>query len=259
LVETKEYTEHLQLGSIGRLIVTEDSEMSAISTRQLKVLQHKLAFQFGDIGLLQLALTHRSASQAHNQRLEFLGDAALGLAMADLLFQYYPDAPEGELSQLRASLVNRTSLADIARQLDLGVLLTLGLGEQKSGGRERDSILSDALEAVLGAIYMDAGIIACRESVKHIFAQRLAVDDSGAANNAKDAKTRLQEIMQANAVDLPVYDIQNIEGHEHDQVFYVRCRIALFATEFKGRGRSRREAEQQAALAALNTISDKQL
>jgi ribonuclease-3 len=189
--------------------------------------------------------------------LEFLGDAALGLAMADLLFQYYPDAPEGELSQLRASLVNRISLAEIARQLDLGGLLTLGLGEQKSGGRERDSILSDALEAVLGAIYVDAGITACRETINHIFAQRLAADDSSTANSAKDSKTRLQEIMQANAVDLPVYDIQNIEGNEHDQVFYVRCRIALLSEEFKGRGRSRREAEQQAALAALNAINNK--
>lgn len=234
----------------------EDSELTALSNSALTSLQQALAYQFSDIALLKLALTHRSASKVHNQRLEFLGDAALGLAMADLLFQYYPDAPEGELSQLRASLVNRNSLAEIARKLALGSMLILGLGEQKSGGRQRDSILSDALEAVLGAIYLDGGISACRETIQHIFAERFSQDASAATLDAKDAKTRLQEIMQAHAVDLPVYEVDDIRGNEHDQEFFVHCRIVLTDTLFNGRGRSRREAEQQAALAALNALAD---
>lgn len=228
--------------------------MSALSNSQLNTLQQKLVFYFADIDLLKLALTHRSASKVHNQRLEFLGDAALGLAIADLLFHCYPDAPEGELSQLRASLVNRSSLADIARELDLGPLLTLGLGEQKSGGRQRDSILSDALEAVIGAIYIDSGTDACRHTIQHIFSHRLSPAMAASASDIKDAKTRLQEIMQAQAVDLPVYEVEDIRGDEHNQVFFVRCRIALSTITFEGSGRSRREAEQQSALAALEAL-----
>lgn len=226
-----------------------------MSNSQLTALQRALVYQFTRTELLELALTHRSASKVHNQRLEFLGDAALGLAMADLLYEYYPDSPEGELSQLRASLVNRSSLAEIARKLDLGNLLILGLGEQKSGGRQRDSILSDALEAVLGAIYTDGGILACRDTIQHIFAERLSAGNAGAPD-AKDAKTRLQEIMQAHAVDLPVYEVLDIKGDEHNQTFFVRCRIVLSDRYFSGRGRSRREAEQQAALAALTTLGN---
>jgi ribonuclease III len=228
--------------------------MSALSNRQLTDLQHKLVFKFSDVALLKLALTHRSASATHNQRLEFLGDAALGLAIAESLFRLYPDAPEGELSQLRASLVNRSSLAVIARKLELGALLTLGLGEQKSGGRQRDSILSDALEAVLGAIYLDGGIAACRHTIEHIFADRLGQNASSAAPDTKDAKTRLQEVMQANAADLPLYEVTGIKGDEHEQEFYVSCRIPLSTSTFQGNGRSRREAEQQAALAALYAL-----
>lgn len=229
--------------------------MTALSNSQLTSFQHALVYHFTDTALLTLALTHRSASKVHNQRLEFLGDAALGLAMADLLYQLYPDAPEGELSQLRASLVNRSTLADIARKLELGALLTLGLGEQKSGGRQRDSILSDALEAVLGAIYLEGGIAACRQTIQHIFADRFNHGAEVSGIDAKDAKTRLQEIMQAHAADLPVYEVLDIKGDEHDQLFFVRCRIALSTSSFKGSGRSRREAEQQAALAALTELS----
>lgn len=228
--------------------------MANMPNKQLSAFQRALAYQFIDPALLNLALTHRSAGKVHNQRLEFLGDAALGLVMAELLFQFYPEAPEGELSQLRASLVNRHSLAEIARNLDLGTLLTLGLGEQKSGGRQRDSILSDALEAVLGAIYLDGGIDACRHSIQHVFADRLEPDSHAKIHHAKDAKTRLQEIMQAQSVDLPEYDVIDIKGDEHNQVFFVRCRTALTNGNFHGSGRSRRDAEQQAALAALGEL-----
>ncbi|MBU2097376.1 MAG: ribonuclease III [Gammaproteobacteria bacterium] len=233
--------------------------MSALSNSQLNALQHALLYQFSNPEILTLALTHRSAGKVHNQRLEFLGDAALGLAIADLLFQACPDAPEGELSQLRASLVNRTSLADIARKLDLGAMLILGLGEQKSGGRQRESILSDALEAVLGAIYLDGGIQSCIQSIQHIFADRFGAVSQVTTIDAKDAKTRLQEIMQAHASDLPAYEVLDIKGDEHDQMFYVRCRTALTTVDFHGSGRSRREAEQQAALAALSELSTKTL
>lgn len=204
--------------------------------------------------MLQLALTHRSAGKLHNQRLEFLGDAALGLVMAELLYQRYPAAPEGELSQIRASLVNRHSLAEIARTLELGLLLVLGMGEQKSGGRQRDSILSDALEAVLGAVYLDGGISACHACIRHIFTDKLPEDGSTDGLDTKDAKTRLQEIMQAQALPLPVYEVRDITGDEHNQLFYVSCRTALSDTRHEGRGRSRREAEQVAAQQALAAL-----
>lgn len=229
--------------------------MSTLTDRQLSALQQALHYQFADLQLLKLALTHRSASKVHNQRLEFLGDAALGLAMADLLFQFYPDAPEGELSQLRAAMVNRSTLAEIARALDLGAALILGLGEQKSGGRQRDSILSDALEAVLGAVYIDGGFTACQTTIQQIFSARLNHHTDATTIESKDAKTRLQEIMQAQAVNLPAYEVVDIKGDEHNQQFFVRCRIALSDRPFNGTGRSRREAEQQAASAALAELA----
>ena len=232
--------------------------MKILSDSQLSRLQRALHYQFANAQLLILALTHRSAGKVHNQRLEFLGDAALGLAMADLLFNLYPDAPEGDLSQIRASMVNRNTLAVIARSLDLGTLLILGLGEQKSGGRERDSILSDALEAVLGAIYMDGGFTACHNTVQRIFADHLNVQAGVSPVETKDAKTRLQEIMQAHAVELPVYEVTDIQGDEHNQLFIVHCQIALIDTPFSGCGRTRREAEQQAASAALDALASSQ-
>jgi ribonuclease III len=228
--------------------------MSTLSEDRLQILQRDLSYHFQDASLLKLALTHRSAAKLHNQRLEFLGDAALGLVMAQFLYQQLPDSSEGQLSQLRASLVNRQSLAAISRRLSLGSLLVLGLGEQKSGGRERESMLSDAMEAVLGAVFLDGGLDACRDVIQHLYAADLVFENNQPAD-MRDAKTRLQELMQAKSWALPNYQVTDIKGDEHDQLFIVECRIKPLPSAVSGHGRTRREAEQKAAQAALDKLS----
>lgn len=212
-------------------------------------LQQRLGYQFTQPQWLQLALTHRSAAREHNERLEFLGDAALGFLIAARLFREYPAYSEGELSRMRAALVSRDTLAAIGRELRLGELLQLGSGERKSGGRERSSILCDAVEAIIGAVYMDGGVSACEQCVERLFQDRLH------AVQAKDAKTRLQEWMQARGAALPRYDIERIEGKEHDQLFVVRCHVPVLDESFTGSGKSRRQAEQQAAAATLEVLT----
>lgn len=220
----------------------------------LRRLQASLRYTFADEDLLVLALTHRSAATPHNQRLEFLGDAALGLVSAQLLYLAWPQATEGELSQFRSRLVNQQTLAAMARELSLGEALLLGLGERKSGGRQRDSILCDAIEAVIGAIFLDGGFSACHDVVAGLLQSRLS---KLAPLNAKDAKTRLQEIAQARAVSLPQYSVVSIEGEEHDQIFHVTCQIDLLSSPTNGSGRTRKLAEQQAASAALKQLQGK--
>lgn len=218
----------------------------------LSQLQATLSYQFADTALLGLALTHRSAGAEHNQRLEFLGDASLGMIMADLLYHRWPHAPEGSLSQLRAGLVNQQTLAALAREIGLGDYLVLGLGERKSGGRQRDSILADAMEAVIGAVYIDGGFERCRDCVAHLFASRL---EQTAPADSKDAKTRLQELMQARGLPLPEYTVDTIDGAEHQQEFQVSCQLALLSQIVHGSGRSRKLAEQQAAERALQQLA----
>ena len=215
---------------------------------RLLVLQSTLAYSFRQPALLKLALTHRSAGVDHNQRLEFLGDATLGLIIADLLFCAWPDQSEGQLSQLRAGLVNQEILARLARQLGLSEMLVLGLGERKSGGHLRDSTLSDALEAIIGAIYLDGGYEICRECVARLFAQPLAEMQP---SQSKDAKTRLQEMMQSRGLALPKYQVSAISGEEHEQLFHVSCTVMMLPHATTGTGRSRKLAEQEAAAAAL--------
>jgi ribonuclease-3 len=212
---------------------------------------------FRDPALLRAALTHRSASSANNERLEFLGDAVLGLVIAEALYRasssgLRPDgAPvdEGALSRLRASLVNERTLAAIATELGLGEVLTLGPGELKSGGFRRESILADAYEALIGAVYLDAGIEAARALVLRHFAARLANLPDPAA--LKDPKTRLQERLQGEGRGLPEYSVVAIEGADHAQTFRVRCALREPPLAADGEGRSRREAEQSAAAALL--------
>lgn len=228
--------------------------MKANQHAVLDALQTALDYKFKNVELLALALTHRSAGRSHNQRLEFLGDAALGLIMAEVLYQRLPDSPEGELSQVRASLVNRSSLAAIARKLDLGNKIVLGLGEQKSGGHQRDSILGDALEAIFGALFLDGGIEVCRTCIYELFDNQLAPGEEQLLINCKDAKTRLQEMMQGRALSLPLYEVIDIRGDEHQQEFEMSCFIPLLKTAVVGKGRSRREAEQQAAQRALDIL-----
>ncbi|MDQ3495875.1 MAG: ribonuclease III [Pseudomonadota bacterium] len=207
---------------------------------------------FGEPVLLAQALRHRSAGAPHNERLEFLGDALVGLIVAEALYTRWPKADEGALTRARAELVRESALAQIARDLDLGPRLTLGPGEMKSGGQRRDSILSDALEALVGAIYLDAGFNACRAMVLPWFERSLAELPVGKVG--KDPKTRLQEWLQARQRPLPVYELLAESGDEHARTFRIRCRLQEPALVAEGEGNSRRAAEQQAAEAALARI-----
>ncbi len=204
---------------------------------------------FREPGLLQQALTHRSAGTPHNERLEFLGDALLGALIAEVLFARWPGADEGTLTRARAELVRESSLAAIARECDLGARLVLGPGEMKSGGHRRDSILSDALEAVIAAIYLDTDLDGCRSAVLPLFETAIAALAPGRI--AKDAKTRLQEWLQGRQRALPVYELLSEGGEEHAKIFLVRCVLADVAIAAEGEGTSRRAAEQQAAEAVL--------
>ena len=219
---------------------------------RLDRLQQSLGYCFTDAALCRLALSHCSFSVDNNERLEFLGDAILNFVIAEALYQRFAGAREGELSRLRASLVNESTLARLAVELGVGGCLLLGDGEQKSGGRARRSILADALEAIIGAIYLDGGLERCRERVLAWFAGR--IDGLGVGESAKDAKTRLQEWLQARREPLPEYRLDGVEGRAHEQWFSVSCRVRLLAQPGRGGGRSRRAAEQQAAAAVLQTL-----
>jgi len=221
----------------------------------LTKLMRLLGLNFNCSRLLQEALTHRSVGSRNNERLEFLGDAALGLIIAQELFHRFPKAREGELSRMRASLVNQKTLADLARKLELGDWLVLGAGELKSGGFRRDSILSDALEAIIGAILEDQGMEICRRWVVRLFADHLASLEAG--NWEKDPKTRLQEFLQSRGLSLPRYELISQRGSPHDQVFTVACRVELLDLPLEGRGGSRKQAEQQAAAAVLKRLSER--
>ncbi|MEO9078002.1 MAG: ribonuclease III [Rhodanobacter sp.] len=211
----------------------------------------KLAYRFNDPALVQLALTHRSVGQPNNERLEFLGDALLGAIIAELLFEVHPKSNEGELSRLRAQLVNGQALAVVARELELGDELRLGPGELKSGGFRRDSILADAFEAVVAAVYVDGGFDACRQTVRELFGERIAA----LRRSSKDPKTRLQEHLQASGWPLPYYELTASHGEDHAKTFDVSCSISeprpLTATASGG---SRRMAEQDAAESVLGQL-----
>jgi len=220
--------------------------------KSLDTLQQNLNYRFSDLNLARQALTHRSANKLNNERLEFLGDSLLGFLVAEILFESNPDAKEGELSRMRASLVNKQTLARIARQMELGDFLQLGTGELKTGGKQRDSILADALEAIIAAIYLDGGIVPCREFVRRCSDQSSGVQDS--SSRQKDGKTRLQEFMQARGLELPIYRVIDIKGEAHAQTFYVECTLAVAGKAQLGVGRSKRIAEQEAAMKALDGL-----
>ena len=218
-------------------------------------LERSLDYTFDDRGLLQQALTHRSAGSRNNERLEFLGDAILGGVIAAELYRRYPGAKEGELSRLRANLVRRESLAEIAQLLDLGHYLTLGAGERKSGGHRRDSILSDAVEALLGAIFLDSDFAVCQRCILQLFAARL--NSLADVASLKDAKTRLQEYLQSRHKSLPEYTVKEVSGEAHAQFFRVECVVDdIGLSAGKGQGSSRRQAEQQAAEDLLARLVD---
>ncbi len=211
-----------------------------------------LGIRFDSSALLDQALTHRSAGQPHNERLEFLGDAILGMIVAERLFDRFPEASEGQLSRLRAQLVKRDTLAKIAREIGLGEYLLMGSGELRAGGQSRDSTLSDALEAVLGAVYLDAGAGAVEQVFDKLFSERLQKLDL--SRSVKDPKTRLQEYLQSRNLALPEYCITATSGKQHQQRFEVECRLPDLGITATGEGRSRRKAEQDAASIALGVI-----
>ena len=208
-----------------------------------------LGYVFVNPALCEVALTHRSAGSAHNERLEFLGDAVLNCAVARLLFEVHPQADEGTLSRQRASLVSGETLAQIAAELGLGDCLRLGGGEHKTGGFRRASILADALEAVLGAIFLDSGFDAVSAVVRRILGARLS--DLPPASELKDPKTRLQEALQARGMALPLYTLTGVAGEPHEQSFTISCVVAALQVASAGEGASRRRAEQVAAERAL--------
>jgi len=211
---------------------------------------------FNDPGLLQQALTHRSAGTPNNERLEFLGDSIVNMMVAQALYERWPKADEGALTRARAELVREGALAVIARELQLGDRLILGPGEMKTGGHRRDSILADALEAVVAAIYLDAGFAACRTVVLPWFSASMqALPATGKPE--KDPKTRLQEWLQARQKALPQYELVSESGDDHAKTFRVRCGVTDPAVSTEGEGASRRLAEQQAAAAALEQLDSK--
>jgi ribonuclease-3 len=206
------------------------------------------------LGLAETALTHRSAGSSNNERLEFLGDAILGFVIADYLYANFPDADEGELSRLRAGLVKGDSLAQIAKQLDLGKYLNLGAGELRSGGHSRGSILADAVEALFAAVYLDGGYLEARRVILELFEDKLS--RLSKKSQQKDPKTRLQELLQSRKNPLPTYTIISITGEQHEQCFTVTCRVDELNIITEGTGSSRRKAEQDAASRFLRRIEN---
>ena len=215
-------------------------------------LSNVIGHQFNDGALLKQALTHRSAKGSHNERLEFLGDSILGFVIAEVLFEKFPKHDEGDLTRMRSSLVKGVTLAEMAREFDLGDYLFLGPGELKSGGHRRESILEDAMEAIIGAVYLDTDLPTCKALVLHWFAHRLDIIKPG--NEQKDPKTRLQEYLQGRKIALPEYDVIDTRGQSHNQEFTVRCRTLVVNEEVVAKGTSRRKAEQAAAVQVLALI-----
>ncbi len=212
-------------------------------------LQQRLGCRFADDGLLVRALTHRSVGADNNERLEYLGDAVLSFVVAEMLFEAHPEASEGELSRYRASLVSGDALGAVALELGLGELLNLGEGERKSGGKWRASILADALEALVGAVYLDQGLDAARAVAARLLQRRM--EELPGASELKDAKTRLQEWLQGRGLGLPEYKVLEITGEPHEQLFRIRCDIGELAIAAEAQGSSRRRAEQEAASLVL--------
>jgi len=215
-------------------------------------LEQRLGYQFATPALLHLALTHRSHGARNNERLEFLGDSILNLIIGEALFTRFTEVREGQLSRLRSELVKGETLAQIAREFDLGECLILGEGEMKSGGHRRDSILADSVEALIGAIYTETDFATCRTHVLAWYAQRLAclrVD-----TRAQDAKSQLQEYLQSQGKPLPVYSVVAAAGESHAQIFTLECRVVLLAQPVRAEASNRREAEKLAAAEVLRLL-----
>lgn len=222
------------------------------SQPDLEELQRRLGYQFKEPEYLLLALTHRSNGNQNNERLEFLGDSIVNMVIAEYLYLHFEKAREGQLSRLRARMVKGVTLAEIGREFELGKYLRLGSGELKSGGFRRQSILADAVESVIGAIYLDSDFQTCREQVLRWFDRRLKKLDL--QDTQKDPKTRLQEYLQSRQYPLPRYDVMSVDGEAHSQTFQVCCVLPSLDRKTSGAGSSRRIAEQEAARNALKQL-----
>lgn len=220
-----------------------------------KSLQKKLAINFQDNDLFLQALTHRSADPRNNERLEYLGDAILSFVIAEALYTRFPQVKEGKLSRLRAALVKGETLAEIARELDLGDILILGPGELKSGGFRRESILADAVEAIFGALYLDSGMTPVRDLILRLFDSRLA--DIDVNKVAKDPKTRLQELLQSRKMPLPIYRVTELKNDQNQPEFQAACEVSLLEKSVVAHGSSHRKAEKKAAERALILLEEK--
>jgi ribonuclease-3 len=221
-------------------------------SNNLQLLCKRLGYEFKNLTYLKQALTHCSAGNMNNERLEFLGDSILSFVIANALCEKFSTHSEGQLSRLRAFLVKGEMLAQIAMELELGDYLYLGQGELKSGGFRRASILADALEAIMAAVFLDGGFQASQHVILHLYQARL--NDDQLHDNLKDAKTQLQEYLQSQKYALPDYTLTKINGEEHDQVFHVVCKIAGLNISTNGHGDNRRKAEQQAAIQMLEKL-----
>lgn len=215
-------------------------------------LRRRLGLKSDSTGLLETALTHRSFGTPNNERLEFLGDSVLGLVISEILFQKFPRSDEGDLSRLRANLVNGETLAEVARRLDFGDELLLGPGELKSGGFRRDSILAGALEAIIGIAWLEGGYDEARAFIARVFEEE--IEQASMDQVLKDPKTRLQEYLQGRQQALPDYQVIDTSGSDHDRSFRVECRVDGLSAAIEGEGGSRRKAEQDAAEKALQRL-----
>lgn len=224
----------------------------SLTAQAIRQLNKAIGYEFKDTGLLKRALTHRSASSKHYERLEFLGDSILSMVIAEALYQRFPKQDEGDLSRMRATLVCGPMLAHLAMEFQLGTHLQLGPGELKSGGFRRESILSDAVEGIIGAVYLDSDLDTCKKMVLNWFEPHLGTIIPGASQ--KDPKTRLQEYMQARQHPLPAYEVVARQGQAHNQKFTVSCQVESLEQAILGTGTSRRKAEQAAASAALQQL-----
>ncbi|MBC8952516.1 MULTISPECIES: ribonuclease III [Xenorhabdus] len=223
--------------------------MNSIITNRL---QRKLGYNFTQHDLLLQALTHRSASSKHNERLEFLGDSILSFVIANALYHRFPRVDEGDMSRMRATLVRGNTLAELAREFELGECLRLGPGELKSGGHRRESILADSIEALIGAIFLDSDIQTIEKIILSWYEARL--NEISPGDKQKDPKTRLQEYLQGRHLPLPTYLVVQVRGEAHDQEFTIHCQVSGFEQPVRGVGSSRRKAEQAAAEQALKQL-----
>ena len=223
-----------------------------METKELKILEKSIKYKFKDDSLLTLAMTHRSHSGKNNERLEFLGDSILNFVVADLLFKKFNDLDEGDLSRLRSQLVKEEPLTKLGNGLKIGDFLNLGIGELKSSGWRRPSILADAFEALIGAIFIDGGMKSAYKFIEGSYLE--LIEKINPKEIYKDPKTILQEFLQAQKVSLPNYEVVNIEGEAHNQLFTVVCIVSKFDVKVVGGGKSRKIAEQEAAKEAMATI-----